>query len=81
MAESSRCPFCNVGTVVWILNDDLYFLKCTHCEASGRYSVSTEQINEADCKYEWIGLHGHPAAFECKKCGKLSKGFLCNVEI
>ena len=23
------------------------------------------------CNHEWIGLHGHPAALECKKCGEI----------
>ena len=22
-------------------------------------------------KHDWIGMHGHPAAFKCSKCGKL----------
>lgn len=29
--------------------------------------------DSADCEHEWIGLYGHPAAFACKKCGKLSR--------
>jgi hypothetical protein len=32
-----------------------------------------QQEDSFDCKHEWIGLHGHPAAYECKKCRKLSK--------
>ncbi len=25
------------------------------------------------CDHEWIGLHGHPAAFECSKCKALRR--------
>ena len=23
------------------------------------------------CEHEWTGLHGHPAALECEKCGDI----------
>lgn len=44
MAEPSKCPFCNFGTVIWVSNDDLYFLACTHCQASGRYSAEQGKL-------------------------------------
>ena len=25
------------------------------------------------CDHDFIGLYGHPAAFKCKKCGKLTE--------
>ena len=38
---------------------------------------SFHQADPADakepCAHEWIGLYGHPAAFECRKCGALRR--------
>ena len=32
------------------------------------------QLNREDqCTHDWVGLHGHPAAMECKKCNKIEK--------
>jgi len=32
------------------------------------------QLNKQNyCEHEWLGLYGHPAVFECQKCGKLEK--------
>ena len=28
---------------------------------------------KGQCKHEWMGLFGHPAAFECKKCKLLRR--------
>lgn len=52
---------------------------CNHPETHGRDTAEpSKQIQDwcplADFKEEcnhsdWIGLHGHPAALECKACG------------
>lgn len=28
---------------------------------------------DAECQHDWVGLHGHPAALECKRCGALRR--------
>jgi hypothetical protein len=35
--------------------------------------TSSQQSNSAKCIHEWIGLYGHHAVYECKKCGKLRR--------
>jgi len=40
-------------------------------------SLDPQQADAADaksnCDHNWIGLHGHPAAFECQSCGALRR--------
>ena len=32
-----------------------------------------QSFTEIECKHDWFGLHGHPAALECQKCGLVEK--------
>jgi len=32
-----------------------------------------ESLTVKECDHKWIGLHGHPAAFECEFCHELEK--------
>ena len=32
-----------------------------------------QQVVQTECNHDYIGLHGHPAAYECSKCGNLLK--------
>ena len=34
-----------------------------------------QQKDSVNCKHEWIGLYGHPAAYECKKCDVIFEVF------
>ena len=36
-------------------------------------NVLSQKNKEENCNHIWLELHGHPAALECKKCGKLEK--------
>lgn len=38
-----------------------------------RDHASQPKDSADECDHKWVGLHGHPAAFECEKCGCLSR--------
>ena len=38
-----------------------------------KYNKPLHADTKPPCDHEWVGLYGHPAAFECKKCKALSR--------
>jgi len=38
-------------------------------------NVIKQLAKEKQCEHIFLELHGHPAALECKKCGKLEKTY------
>ena len=49
------------------------------CFSANDDATATVQQNDSpntkssQCDHEWIGLYGHPAVFECKKCKLLRR--------
>lgn len=36
-------------------------------------NVLEQMLQEENCDHDWVGLYGHPGAYECQKCNKLKK--------
>ena len=44
------------------------FFCTSHTITLKNITIVEEGEKDAPCEHAWLELHGHPAAYECKKC-------------